>query len=366
MSLTLFLCGDVMLGRGIDQVMRYRGEPQLREACISDARDYVALAVAKNGPIPAPVNFRYVWGDALVELDRVRPDFRVINLETSVTASNSYWPDKEIHYRMHPKNVGCLSEAKIDCAVLANNHVLDFGYQGLSETLATLASAGIKTAGAGDTIERASELAVLDRGEGRVLVYACAHGSSGVTGDCSAEKDKAGVNFLPDCSNATLQTVKEAMVGRKQAGDTVIFSVHWGDNWGYEIDEAHRQFAHRLIDEAGVDVVHGHSSHHAKAVEIYGGKPILYGCGDFIDDYEGISGYEAFRTDLRLMYLVQLNTTDGTLMSLQMIAMQMKRFRLQYAAKADVEWLSDVLKREGRRFGSTIELTGENVIQIVR
>ena len=47
------------------------------------------------------------------------------------------------------------------------------------------------------------------------------------------------------------------------------------------------RFAHRLID-AGVDVVHGHSSHHPRPIEVYRGKLILYGCGDTIDDYEGI------------------------------------------------------------------------------
>lgn len=365
MSLTLFLCGDVMLGRGIDQVLPHPGEPQLRERYIRDARDYVALAVTNNGPIPVPVDFRYVWGDALVEFERIQPDFRIINLETSIAAGNRCWPGKEIHYRMHPGNVACLTAAAIDCVVLANNHVLDFGYPGLSETLTTLAAAGITTAGAGENIERASEPAVLQRGEKRVFVYSCAHCSSGVTPDWWAEKDKAGINFLPDFTDNTALKIKEAVVRRKRPGDTTIFSAHWGDNWGYEVDEEHRQFAHRLIDEAGIDVVHGHSSHHAKAIEIYKGKLILYGCGDFIDDYEGISGYEAFRTDLRLMYFVCLNPADGTLMSLQMVPMQMKRFRLQYAANADARWVYEVLKREGERFHTKIELTSPNVLQIV-
>jgi poly-gamma-glutamate capsule biosynthesis protein CapA/YwtB (metallophosphatase superfamily) len=60
----------------------------------------------------------------------------------------------------------------------------------------------------------------------------------------------------------------------------------------------HRQFAHALIDEAGFDLVHGHSSHHPKAIEVHHGRIILYGCGDFITDYEGIKGYESFRDDL--------------------------------------------------------------------
>ncbi len=154
MSFAIFLCGDVMLGRGIDQMMPHPGIPELREPCVRDAREYVELAETRKGPITRPVDFRYPWGEAPAQLDHFGPDFRIINLETSVTTSDNFWSGKEIHYRMHPANIPCLKEAKINCAVLANNHVLDFGYQGLSETLGALAAAGIQTAGAGETLEQ--------------------------------------------------------------------------------------------------------------------------------------------------------------------------------------------------------------------
>lgn len=76
---------------------------------------------------------------------------------------------------------------------------------------------------------------------------------------------------------------------------------------GAMILQAHRQFAHRLIDEAGVCLVHGQSSHHPIGVEIYRGRPILCGCGDFINDYEGIRGYEALRPHLALAYFVDID-----------------------------------------------------------
>jgi poly-gamma-glutamate capsule biosynthesis protein CapA/YwtB (metallophosphatase superfamily) len=56
------------------------------------------------------------------------------------------------------------------------------------------------------------------------------------------------------------------------------------------VDEDQVRFARRLID-GGVDVIHGHSSHDLRPVEVYRGRLILYGCGDCIDDYEGISGH---------------------------------------------------------------------------
>jgi poly-gamma-glutamate capsule biosynthesis protein CapA/YwtB (metallophosphatase superfamily) len=68
-----------------------------------------------------------------------------------------------------------------------------------------------------------------------------------------------------------------------------------------------------LINEAGVDIVHGHSSHHPKGIEVYKNRPILYGCGDFLNDYEGISGYQEYRDDLTLMYFPRMDAASGKL-----------------------------------------------------
>src|SRR5262245_23762360 len=171
--ITIFLCGDVMIGRGIDQILPHPGDPTLQEPYVRSARSYVQLAEAKNGPIKRPVDFGYIWGDALDQLERVRPSLRLVNLETSVTTCRGFWPGKEVHYRVHPQNVPCLKRAGVDCCVVANNHVLDFGYTGLVETLKGLEDAGIKHVGAGRNARQAAAPAVLEvRGNGRVLVFA--------------------------------------------------------------------------------------------------------------------------------------------------------------------------------------------------
>src|SRR5215475_9764475 len=161
MSLRIFLCGDVMTGRGIDQALPHSVNPILYEPYVRDAREYVALAEKANGPIPRPLSFDYIWGDALPELER--SDLRIANLETSVTAAETPWPEKEIHYRMHPQNIDCLIAAQISACALANNHVLDWGYDGLSETLKTLDAASIAHSGAGNDAEQAVKPAVLGR-----------------------------------------------------------------------------------------------------------------------------------------------------------------------------------------------------------
>jgi poly-gamma-glutamate capsule biosynthesis protein CapA/YwtB (metallophosphatase superfamily) len=248
-NIKIFMCGDIMTGRGIDQVLPHLSDPLIHESYLKNARGYVTLAEAANGPIRQPVSFGYIWGDALAELKRAAPDVSLINLETSITASNDFWKGKGIHYRMNPQNIASLTAANIDVCALANNHVLD---------------------------------------------------------------------------------------------------------WGYHIPRRQTEFAHRLIDDGGVDIVHGHSSHHVKAIEVYKSKLILYGCGDFLNDYEGISGYEEFRADLSLMYFATLDVSTGNLLDLQMAAMQIRRFQIQRASQADTRWLGETLNREGRPFGTRV------------
>jgi poly-gamma-glutamate synthesis protein (capsule biosynthesis protein) len=353
--IVIFLGGDVMTGRGIDQILPHPSEPFIPELYLSDAREYVRLAERANGSIPTPVSFSYIWGDALEEWERIAPDVKLINLETSITFSNEYWWGKGINYRMNPDNIPCLTAAKIDCCSLANNHVLDWGYSGLVETIATLKKAQIKTTGAGLNRQLAQTPAIMEvKGKGRAIAFSFGVTTSGIPVSWAAGKDKPGVNLLQDLSEQTVQYIQKQVEQVKQPGDVIIASIHWGGNWGYEITLEQIEFAHQLIDRAGVDLIHGHSAHHVKGIEIYRDRPIIYGCGDLIDDYEGISGYEAFRDDLGLMYFATLDSSTGELVNLQMVPTQIKRFRVQGASTVDLLWLRELLNREGKRFGTQV------------
>jgi len=354
--LTLFLCGDVMTGRGVDQILPRSCHPRLYEPGAASALDYVALAERANGPIPRAVDYNYVWGEARAVLARVRPDASIVNLETSITTSEEAAP-KGINYRMHPGNVPVLRAAGIDCCVLANNHVLDWSEAGLIETLDALAAAGIRSAGAGRNLPAASAPALLPvRGDGRVLVFAFGAPDSGIPRAWAAEPAKSGVHLLPDFSPATVERVAALVQGSRRRGDIAVASVHWGANWGFQVPEDHQRFAHALIDRAGIDVVHGHSSHHPKAIEVYRGRPILYGCGELLDDYEGIRGYEEYRGDLVLMYFLTLNGATGQLARLSMTPLQVRNFRLVPPSAPDRAWLRQTLERECRRFGHAVTL----------
>ena len=351
-----------MIGRGIDQVLRHPVDPVLYEEYMRSAQGYVELAEQAHGPIPRSVAPDYVWGEALEVLDSVVPDCRIVNLETTLTTSPAAWPAKEVHYRAHPANVDVLLAARLDCCTLANNHALDWGTDGLLQTLDTLGSAGIAVAGAGRSLAEVEAPAVIGAPSGRVIVVALGSTTSGTFREWSAGPAKPGLAVVDGWSTDVCPRIADRLSRVRHAGDVVVASVHWGSNWGYAVPGGQRRLAHALVDVAGVDVVFGHSSHHPRPVEIYRERPILYGCGDFITDYEGIGGHEEYRNDLVLGWFLSMETATGRVVSLDMAPFQARRFRLERPSESDVVWLADVLDRHSRPFGIHVRVVDDGFL----
>ena len=353
----LLLAGDVMTGRGIDQALADPLPPRLYEPWVQDAREYVRLAEAANGPIPAPVDPDYPWGEALAAIARLAPDRRIVNLETAITGAQTPSPGKRIHYRTNPAHVGCLAAARIDACALANNHVLDWGVAGLAQTIEVLRAAGIACAGAGGDAREARAPAVLPLpGGSRLLLFAFAAPGCGVPDDWAAGPQQPGVALLPRLDEADAQAVCAEVAHARRAGDCVLVSLHWGENWVGQVPAAHRRFAHRLIDLGAADVVHGHSSHHPLPIEVHAGKLILYGCGDLINDYEGIGAHGALRSDIGCLYVATLSCTDACLQALEIVPLQLRRFRLSTPSAESLHWLHDLLAPGCTALGSRIEI----------
>ncbi|MFA9459553.1 CapA family protein [Thiohalorhabdus sp. Cl-TMA] len=361
----LFLCGDLMTGRGIDQIMPWHCPPHLHEPYVRDARDYVELAERESGPLPRGVAEDYVWGDALRWLAALAPDRHLANLETAITGSEDHWPGKGIHYRMHPRNARLLQAASLDACALANNHVLDWGYAGLAETLDALERAGVASAGAGRNLAAARAPAILKvPGKGRVIFLSMGSDTSGIPAQWAAASRQAGVWLLPERTSRAAAEVAAGVQAIKGPGDLVVASIHWGSNWGYTIPEAQRTLARALIDEAGVDLIHGHSSHHVRGMELYRDRLILYGCGDFLNDYEGIGGHGPFRDDLTLMYFPDLDPRSGRLLDLRMRPMRIRRFRVEDAAPGDARWLAELITTLGKQLGTAATLDAEGALRL--
>ncbi len=347
----LFLAGDVMLGRGVDQILPHPGDPRLRESYVTDARTYVQLAEEAHGRLTTPVEAAWPWGDALATLDHEAPDVRVLNLETSITRSDDFVPGKGVHYRMHPDNLAGLLAARPDVCVLANNHVLDFGIRGLEETLDVLSAAGVRTAGAGRDHDEARQPAVIPLGDDRrLLVFALGATSSGIPAGWAASPDRPGIEVVDEPLADHTSEILDRIERWRRPADRVVVSIHWGSNWGYRVPRNQTRVAHALI-EGGVDVVHGHSSHHPRPLEVHRDRLILYGCGDLINDYEGIGGHEGYRADLRLLYLVDVEVETGELVGLRMLPMRARRLRLERAGPDDGEWLRSSLDEVSRDRG---------------
>ena len=361
-SISLVLGGDVMTGRGIDQILPHAGGRVLYESYVHDAWEYVRLAMQASGRFQTPVDYDYVWGDARRAL--AAADVRIVNLETSITIADAPWSGKGIHYRMHPDNIGCLAAAGLNCCGLANNHVLDWGYAGLEETRQTLQYARIGFVGAGRNAAEAAAPAILTvPDKGRVLVVAVGSSCSGIPSEWAATKRKAGIHVLGSLTPDTARRLAQALLRVSRPDDVTVISIHWGGNWGYDITAEEAEFAHALVDE-GIDVVHGHSPHHAKAIEFWRGGVIFYGCGDFLNDYEGIAGHEAFRPDLSVLYRVNVTLGLRRQVAVELVPFQLRRLRLNHASAADAQWLCARLQDQSAALGTVIQLQDDNRMNV--
>ena len=348
----LFLGGDVMTGRGIDQILPTPSDPRLFEAWIRDARDYVRLAEATSGPIPRRVAATYVWGDLLADLEALAPDLRIVNLETAVTRSDAAAP-KGINYRMHPANADVLTAARLDACILANNHVLDWGLAGLIETMDTLRARGIGFAGAGRTRDEAWAPRILPLAGGRrVLLLACAATDSGVPAHWAAGEATPGLAVLPHPAIGCVDAVGASLSRLRRGGDVLVVSIHWGGNWGYEVPAWQRDLAHALVERCAADIVFGHSSHHPKGAEMHRGSLILYGCGDLLNDYEGIGGHEAFPARTVLAHVVDIDPERARAVSCRMRPYEIRRMRLGRAGQGAAERIGEILERECAALGT--------------
>ena len=156
-------------------------------------------------------------------------------------------------------------------------------------------------------------------------------------------------------------------IGRPSAaGDVVVVSVHWGSNWGYRVPAADVRLAHRLID-GGVDVVCTGTRRTIRGrSRSTKGKLVLYGCGDLIDDYEGIAGHEEYRDDLRLLYLATIHGETGRLSALRMVPFQARQLRLHRASAEDSTLLANMLDRISRSFGSGVDVAPGGTLVLKR
>lgn len=367
---TISLLGDIMLGRLIDQLLPVHvHEPQ-------EAR-HVASMRSRHTEL-RDYDLKSPWGDTIPLLDR--SDLVIGNLETSATTCEDKWPDKVFNYRMHPSNIECLKIAGIDHVSLANNHTLDFGRKGLLDTIEVVRSSGITHAGAGLTTSEAHIPAVLRLPN---LTDPASKDSQGHELHLYSFSDHP-LNWqkVPEFNliayNTADQSRIQQILTQRHLDSTAtpslkIVSMHWGPNYSWEPSSTDiTTLAHFLIDECGVDVIHGHSSHHVQGIEIYKSKLILYGCGDFLDDYAVVPN---FRNDLSAVWNVMVTEPEPGKLKLgrvEVFPTRIKLFKtgLLSAGDSDHSFVCSKVRDLSRKFGtaarSELGDDGQLVIDITR
>lgn len=205
-----------------------------------------------------------------------RADLAVVNHEGALTAKRPglqgipqrgrFW------LRADPESAAALAAAGVRVASLANNHVLDYGLDGLHETISTLDAHGIAQCGAGATEADARRPLVLSVADLRVGFLACIQEYDMYDGWLYAEGSTGGCNRLAE------QTVAEDLPRLAELADVSIVLVHWGRNYR-DVAPAQERWAPRLA-AAGAHLVIGHHPHVAQRVEILDGCPIVYSLGN--------------------------------------------------------------------------------------
>ncbi|WP_376794725.1 CapA family protein [Thermogemmatispora sp.] len=303
--LLLLFLGDVMLGRFVNQVL------QQTEAS-------------------------YPWGDILPLL--LQADTRICNLECVLSDVGTPWSltPKVFHFRSDARNVAVLQAGHIDVVSLANNHTLDFGYEALLQMLSLLEGAGIRFAGAGSNRAETRRPALWEAGGRKLGLLALTDNEPA----WEAGPERPGIWYMPmtvdDPRCAELRAILKSV---RPVVDWLIVSLHWGGNWGYTPPAQHRALAHALID-AGADIIYGHSPHVVRGIEIYRGRPVLYSCGDLIDDY-AVDPRE--RNDLSFLFGVEV--VGSRLRRLLLYPTAIRAFQARRASAAEQRALVSTMQR---------------------
>lgn len=325
--ITLAIAGDVMLGRLVNDTL------------------------AEHGP-------GYAWGDVAPLLWSA--DAALINLECAITTRLVRWHDghyKPFHFRGDPAAVETLRRGRVDFAALANNHIEDFGPDGLLDTISALDHAGIAHAGAGRDLGAARAPAILTVRGLRIAIVAFADYPRA----WAATATSPGLNFTTvSVDDETFAPVAAAIAAAREVADVVIFSIHWGPNMRVRPPEEFRHFAHRVLD-AGATIFWGHSAHVVQGVEpIPDDGVILYDTGDFIDDY---AADPELRNDLGALFLIRLR--ERTVEQVSLVPVRIHRMQVNRATGDDRRWFIRHLHMLCRELGGSVQGAADGSLSVV-
>lgn len=327
-AVRLMVGGDVMLGRNVGEIILRNGA------------DYPLEPIA----------------------DLLRQgDLTLVNLECAITSCTDIWAGKPkaFYFGAPVQAAQALADAGIDLVSLANNHALDFGVEGLLDTLHLLREHRVRYAGAGIDIDHAVTPVIIDcHGIKFGMVAFCDHQA-----DFAARQNHPGIAYLDlDNERAAVAAFRKALAPLRYAAvDWPILSLHWGPNMVFRPSAKFRRLAHAAI-EMGWKILFGHSAHVYQGIEIYHGCPILYAAGDLVDDYYVDPD---FKNDHQLLFELELTRSALQRIALHPVFIEDCQTRRATGEQFEtiVEWMASLCHEMGTRVqrqGEKIWIEGGN------
>lgn len=247
-------------------------EPEIEDITLLFAGDvyfsnYVLSAYDKAGGIHGVL-------DEGIRAEIDAADIFMVNQEFPFTERGTQAADKQYTFRLPHDRLHMMNEMGIDIVTLANNHILDFGPEGITDSIAALNEAGIQYVGAGEDLEEAKKLEIIEAG-GRKIGFI---GTSRVymAASWAAGENHPGVFSTYD-PTLPIEEIKKA----DELVDYLVVYVHWGIERDTSPENYQRVMGQQYID-AGADIVIGSHPHVLQPLEFYNEKPIMFSMGNFV------------------------------------------------------------------------------------
>ena len=275
-------------------------------------------------------------------------DLVFANLECVLSTQGDFFDKngrRPYYYRSHPEMLDVLIKAGFGVVNVANNHAFDFGPAALEQELAVLDSCGLACCGGGrDAVEAASPAFI--EVDGLMIAFI---GLDTETGLAAAKTGSAGINYAAEAN--VLKTLAGSVAMARAHADCVVFTPHWGKNWGENPTPSRRELARQIID-LGVDAILGHSAHIIQGIEVYRGRPIVYDMGTLLFDRIG-------ENRLRFSALYELEIGSAGVTALTVTPIRLRAGRVGIAGEEDAQSIRELITRLSAELDPTLSFEAQ-------
>lgn len=263
-------------------------------------------------------------------------DITFANLEIAFTDSGEQF-DKRFTFKVHPKYATGLVDAGIDVVTLANNHILDYGLEGLNNTITILDSIGILHCGAGMSKADAQEPAIFETNGHRIAVFGY---SMTFPKEFWATDSTGGTNYPYD------KNLKRNLQKYNSLVDLTVVTFHWGKELSHIPKGYQKRVAHRCID-LGADLVLGHHPHVLQGFEIYKNRLIAYSLGNY--------AFSSYSTKAKESMILKTCLTENGLLYAKIFPISVDNYKIDFQPRVVTGAEADSIFTHLREYSHAID-----------